>query len=199
MVLPHTGEHFLAGGHQPDEIEADEAAEDAEEDGSRHPLHLPWSVEGEMEERVAPHEDVGEAGGGDAGDEDGHERCHGEVDHEHLDGENQARHGRFEDAGDGGSRTTSHEHHHGLPPEPESLPEVASYGGASEDDGRLGSYTATETDGDGGGDDRAPAVVPPQPALFSADGIEDARDAVADVVFDDIADEERSEVDTDDR
>ena len=151
-----------------------------------------------MEEGVAAHEDIGKAGGGDAGDEDGHERRHRQVDHEHLEGEHHARHGCLEDAGDGGGGTTAHQHHHRLTVELEHLSEVAAYRRTREDDRCLGSHTTAETDGDGGGDDRTPSVVAPQTALLAADGIEDAGDAVTDVVLDDILHEERCQVDADD-
>ena len=197
-MLAQTGEHPFAGGHQTDEVEADESAENAQQDGGGDTLPLPLGIEGEMEEGVAAHQDIGEAGGGDAGDEDGHERRHRQVDHEHLEGEHHACHGRLEDAGDGGGGAASHEHHHRLAVELEHLSEVAAYRRTREYDRCLGSHTAAETDGDGGGDDRAPCVVALQSALFAADGIENTGDAVADVVLDDVFHEERRQVDADD-
>ena len=154
-----SAEDAFAGCHRADEVEADEAAAEAEQDAGGHALELPGTVEVEREQGVAAHEQVGEAGGGDAGGEDGQQGTHGEVYHEHLEGEHETCHRSLEDAGDGSCRAASDEQHELFVVEVEALAQVRADGGAGEHDGGLGTYRSAEADGDGGGDDAGPAVM----------------------------------------
>ena len=79
------------------------------------------------------------------------------------------------------------------------MSQIAADGRTCEHDRGLGSHTATETDGDGRGNYRTPAVVSPQPASLAADGIEYSCDTVADFILHDISHKKRGEVNTDDR
>ena len=69
--MSHPGEEVFAGGHHAHEVKAEQTAEDTEEDAGRYSLDVPGSVNVEGKHRVAAHEDIGEAGGRDASDEDG--------------------------------------------------------------------------------------------------------------------------------
>ena len=66
-------------------------------------------MEGE-EGRVAA-EDIGEARGGDTADEDRHQRRHRQVNHQHFQRKHESGDGCLEDAGNGTSRSTSHQEH----------------------------------------------------------------------------------------
>ena len=117
------------------------------------------------------------------------------ADHQHFDSEDQSGDGCLEDTGYGRRSSTAHEHHECLPIQSESLSQVAANGRASEHDGRLGSHTSTESDGECRRDDRAPAVMPLQLALLLADGIKNTGDAMADVISHHESHEQRREED----
>ena len=192
------GKHVLAGIHGADEVEADQSARHAQEDAGRHAVHGPVAVKMEAEEHGIARKDVGEARGGDTRHEDGQERGHGEVNHQHLEREDESGNGGLEDAGDGSGGTAADEGHERLVVQTEHLAQVGADGRAGEHDGSLGTHGTAKADGDGRSNDAGPHVVGLQPRAVRRDGIEDARDAVRDIVLDNVAHEERGQVDTDD-
>ena len=78
----------------------------------------------EGEQRVAAHENVGEACCRDACHKDGQQRCHAQVYHEHLKGEHKSGYRSLEDACNGGGGATAHKQHKGLVVHLEQLPEA---------------------------------------------------------------------------
>ena len=163
-------------------IDGDEAAEGAEDD-----------VEGDVADREAlgradgEHHVVAEeehrhhrAGGG--GEQQGQERAAGEVEHQHLEGEDQRGDGGLEDGGHRG-RGTAGQQQGGLPSvEVEEPRHVRTDGAAGEHNRRLQSHRTAKPDGDGtchhGGID----VVEPQLAVALADGLQHDAYTVAEVV-----------------
>ena len=116
--------------------------------------------------------DISETGSGDTGDQQREKRSHGQIDHQHLKGEDEPGDGGLEDAGDGACSSTADKQHHRLMVHTEETTEVTADGRTGEDDGGLGSDGTSEADGDGTGKDGTPTVVGFQPALTTADGIE---------------------------
>ena len=194
LVL-ETGEDALAEAHRPDEIEADEAAEDAQQHTGGDALHGPRVVEVEGEEGRIAAEDVGETGGGDTAHQDGHQRGHRQVDHQHLEREHQSGDGGLENARDGTSGTAAHQEHQRATVLAEQLAQVRADGRAGEHDGRLGTHRAAKADGDGRCHHARPRVVGLQTRAVLRDGIEDAGDAVRDVVLHHIAHKKHGEQD----
>ena len=170
-VSAHACELSLAPGHAAHEVEAHEASEHAEHHGGGYALHAPRRVEREGEHRLVAHEQVARYVGGDGCYEDGHDRRHRHVDHEHLEREHHAGDGRLVDACHGGGRSASHEQHELSLVELEDLSEVAAYGRSREHDGCLGSHRSAEADGDGRRHDRRPAVVAPQSRAVGGYGV----------------------------
>ena len=191
-------EDAFAEVHGADEVQTDQAAGHTQQDACRHTFDEPVLAEGKMEQRIVAHKQVGETGGGDTGDEDGQERSHREVDHQDLEGEHHACNGSFEDAGDGRRCATSHEQHQDAPVHLEELSQITADGRTREYDGSLGTHRAAEPDGNGRGDHRSPAVVCLEAALLGTDGVEDACDAVTDVVLHDISHEKGGDQNADD-
>ena len=191
-------EHPLAGRHGAYEVETHQPTDHAEQYAGGYSVDEPLFVECEMKQRVSAYEQVGEAGGRDTGDEDGQQRGHGQVDHEHLEGEHQSGDGSLEDAGNGCRGATSHEQHDRFAVHLERLCQVGANGRTREHDGSLGTHRTAETDGDGRSDDRRPAVVAWQSRALRRNGVKNAGDAVRDVVLHHVAHKERGEIDAND-
>ena len=151
-----------------------------------------------MEQGIAAQEQIGKHRGCHTRYQDGQQRCHRQVDHQHLEGEHQTGNRGLEDTGDGSGGTTAHQQHQLFTVEVELLSDVRADGRASQHDGRLGTHRTTEADGDGRRDDRRPAVMTFQPRPLARDGIENPGDTMRDIVFHHIAHEQRGEIDTDD-
>ena len=195
MVLV-TGEDPLAETHHPDEIERDESTGDAQEHTGGDALNRPLTVEMEGEQRRITTEDIGETRRRDTRHQYGQKRRHGHVDHQHLKGEHQACYRGLEDTGNGSGRTTTDKGHQRLTVEMEDLTEVRTNGGAGQHNRRLGSHRATKADGYGRGNDRRPGVMRTDARLVGGDGIEDARDAMGNIVLDNVTHKEGGEIDT---
>ena len=117
-------EHVLAQRHGPYEIQAQQAAGDAEQNVGRHPFYRPRSIEVEREQRRRAAEDVCKACRGDAGYQYRQERSHGKVNHEHLEGEHEPRYGCLEYAGYGTGSTAANKQHERTVVHPEQLAQV---------------------------------------------------------------------------
>ena len=105
-------EEVLQLVHRLGEVERHEATYDPQEDDIGYTLHGERVDHGEVEHRLGTRGDIGDRRRRDARDEQRHERRHGEVYEEHLDGEHQSGDGSLEDARHGTCRTAPYEEHH---------------------------------------------------------------------------------------
>ena len=118
----------------------------------------------------------------DGGDEQRCDGGHGEVHHQHLQGEDESGDGRLEDSAHcSGGTATDHEHHR-LLVKAESFRQVRTDGGTGQHDWCLSSDRTTETDGQTRTDNRRPHVMRLDNRLALRDSIEDFRDTVRDIV-----------------
>ena len=152
----------------------------------------------EIEKGGVAYEDIGEAGCRDARYQNGQQRGHAQVDHEHLEREDQSCYRRLEDAGNGSGSPAAHQQHQVFLLQVEQLAEIAADGRSGKYYRCLGSYGTSESDGDGRRDDRRPAVVPFQMAVFRGNGVEHPGDAMRYVVLHHIFYEHRGNPDADD-
>ena len=197
LVL-EAGKHILADIHRTDEIQRHQSTGDAQQHTGRHTLYRPVRVEMEGEHDRIAREDIREAGGCHARYEDRQQRGHRQVDHQHLERKHQSCDRRLKDACYRPSCTTAYERHQRLIVQSEQLAEVGANGRTSEYDWRLSSHTAAKADGDGRSDYARPCVMCLQTRAVRRYGIEDARNAMRDIILDNIAYEERGEIDADD-
>jgi len=125
---------------------------------------------------------IADASGCGAGDEQGDERPHGEVDHQHFDGEHESCDGGFVNAGDGSRCSTPHEKHDGAVVLMEPTSYAATDSGTREHNGGFSSDRSTKTDGDAGSDNGRPHVVRTDVPLVARDSVKDFGDTMPDVV-----------------
>ena len=153
MVLQFS-EDILAECHGTDEVESHESTENAQEDITWHTLYYPWAVKHECEQLIVAYEDISETGCRYRCDENRGDARHGEVDHQHLDGEDESGYWRLEDSGNSCRSTTTYEQHQRLVVESEELSEVTCDTRTRKHDRSLGTYRSTESDGYSRGKDR---------------------------------------------
>ena len=175
-------EQLLKGVHRAGEIEGNQSAEHTEENGRWYALHTECLVHAKSKHGLSTSKGVGDAGGREARHEQGQERCHRQVEHQHFKGKHKSRYGCFEYARYRTRRAAAYEEHEAFVVEVEGLADSRAYGRAREHDGRLGSDAAAETDGQGRRHDARPAVVSLNPTLSARDGIKNFRHAMANVV-----------------
>ena len=193
-MLAQTGEHALASRHGAHEVKADKAAEDAQQDTYRRTVEHPGRGEREVEERLRAHQNIGETGGCDTRDEDGQKRSHRQVDHQHLEREDQSGYRCLEDSGNGGTGSAAHQQNHRLLVHAEDLSQIGTDGRTGKHNRRLGSHRTAEANGDARSHHRRPAVVAAQLGVFGRDGVEHAGNTMRDIVAHHILDKERREV-----
>ncbi len=190
-------EDLLKAVHHPCEIERKKTAGNAKDNGAWHALHHERIGQFEREHGICPGHGIGDAGGGETRDEEGQERSHREVDHQHFKREDQTGDGGFEDAGNGARCAAPDEEHERFVVEVEPSAERRADGRTRQNDGRLRTDATTETDGDSGSDDGRPAVVRADVALPARDGKKNLCDAVTDVVTHDELDEKSTKENAD--
>ena len=180
-----------------EEIDGGEGADDAEDEvvGDLADTEYIFDLEGELDS--VAHEEVGDGGGAEGGEEEGYGCCAGEVEHEDFDDEKDSCDGGFEDACDGTCGTAPEEEPDALGLELEEASDVGTYGAACGGDGGFESDAAAEGDGEGGGDEGGVGVACGKDGAFARDGIEHLGEAVAYLAFDDIFDKEDGEQDAD--
>ena len=193
--VAYAAKHLLEGIHHTGKIERDEAAAHAQQHGTWHAVHYERVGEREGEHGRSAVEGVGDAGGREATHQQGQQGGHGEVDHEHLEREHEARNGCLEDAGYGPRSTATDEQHEHFVVELEHAAQVAADGRACKHNGRLSSHRTAAAYGQRRGNDARPAVVRPYLSALARQGVENFCHAVANVVAHHIADEERREQD----
>ena len=81
--------------------------------------------------------------------------------------------------------------------EPRDPSDIRADGGSRQHDGSLRSHRTAESDGRGAADDRGPAVVARDARIAARHGVEHARDALRNIVPDDVFDEQRRQNDAD--
>ena len=180
-----------------EEIDGGQGADDAEDEvvGNLADTEYIFDLEGELD--AVAHEEVGDGGGAEGGEEEGYGCCAGEVEHEYFDDEKDSCDGGFEDACYGTCGTASEEEPDALGLEAEEAADVGTYGAAGGGDGGLESDAAAEGDGEGGGDEGGVGVACGKDGAFARDGIEHLGETVAYLAFDDVFDEKDGEQDAD--
>ena len=166
-----------------------QAGEQTQNDVQRDVAHQESlrGVEGEHH-RLAPEEQRHDRSR-DSGDEQRQDRAARQVEHQHLEGE--------DDGGDGG---LARQQEGGvLAVHPEESSDVGTDGRTRQHDGRLQSHRTAETHRDGTGHHGGIDIVETQLAVTLADGLQDDADAVAQVVLHNLLDKEEREQDADRR
>ena len=92
-----------------------------------------------MEHRLCPREDIGHGSRRHRRDEQGQDRGHRQVEHQHLDHEDQTGDRRLKDPGHGARGTTTDQQHQCLLLHPKQPSEVRANGGPGQHDRRLRS------------------------------------------------------------
>ncbi len=91
-----------------------QTTKDAEQDGGGDTLNRERIDEIEGEHGLGTSQGIGEAGGGETGNEQRKQGGHCQVNHEHLKGENQTSNGGLEYTGNGSRGSTADEEHQRL-------------------------------------------------------------------------------------
>ena len=182
-------EHLFESVHRAGEIEGNQSAEHTEENGRGYALHTECLVHAKSKHGLSASKGVSDAGSREARHEQGQERCHRQVEHQHFEGKHKSRYGCLEYARHRARRAAAYEEHEAFVVEVEGLADSRAYGRAREHDGRLGSDAAAETDGQGRRHDARPAVVALNLTLSARYGIKNFRDAMTDVVAHHVFDE----------
>ena len=146
-------ENTLHPTHGPREVERHQAAEDAQEDDVGDAPQSERLVQMEAEHGFLPGDNVGQRGCRHRRDEQGQQRGHRQVYHEHLQREHQPRDGCLEDAGHSTRRAASHEEHQRAVLHLEDATQIGADGRAGKHDGCLRPHRTAEADGDGAGQD----------------------------------------------
>ena len=109
-----SAKHLLKTVHCSRKIERNQTAKDAEQDGGGDTLNRERIDEIEGEHGLGTSQGIGEAGGGETGNEQRKQGGHCQVNHEHLKGENQTGNGGLENTGNGSRGSTADEEHQRL-------------------------------------------------------------------------------------
>ena len=108
QVVFERGEHAFKSIHGAREIQRRYAADQAQQNRARHTRNDERIVERHLKHGGSARNKVGYARRRGTRDEQGHKGRHGQVNHQHLDGENQSGDGGFINAGDSSRRTAAH-------------------------------------------------------------------------------------------
>ena len=164
------------------EVERGKTAEDAKQDDVGNALDGEVHGLGEVEERGGAFDGVCHGGGSHGRDQERHDAEGGEIEHKHLDGEQQSGDRSLEDAGYTGGGSAAQQDHEGMLVHTEQSAQVGADGRAGEYDRGLGTYRSAKADGDARGQHGGVHIVHLDDGLALRDGVEDLGDTVADVI-----------------
>ena len=176
--------------HGAREVERNESADDAEGDVGWNAVHREGVLQVELKDGVGARDGKGESDGCDAADEQRQQAGHRQVYHQHFEHEDEPGNRCLEDTRHSSCCSAPHEQHHVLVAQPTSLTEAAADSTSGQHNGSLCTHTTAKADGNGRSHNGGPGVVRFDAALLAGNGKENLGDAVADVVADDISDEE---------
>ena len=147
--------------------------------------------------RVEAPQHEGHRRGRDRGDEQRNDRSCGDVEHQDFQHEHHARDRSLENGGQRRAGAAAEQQRGVLVVEPRDPSDVRADGGSRQHDGGLRTHRTAESDGRGAAHDRGPAVVARDARIAARHGVEYARDALRNVVPDDVFDEQRRQNDAD--
>ena len=194
-LLAHVSEKFLHLAVHGQEVERHEPAQHGEHDVHMEVLEVEGSPHAYVQHGVEPLEKEHERGRYDRGDEQRYDGPHGDVEHQHLQHEDEPRNGSLEDGRQGARGTASQQQRRITVIEPEDLRDIGADGRPRQYDGSLRPHRAAESDGHGSAHHRGITVVSPDARPRLADGVQHAGDTLRDIVLHDMLHEQRSEDD----
>jgi len=148
------------------------------------------------EHRFGTGEDIGHSGGCNGGDEERQDGRHSEVEHKHFDDEDETSNRRFEDTCYCTCGAATYEEHKCFLFESEQTSEITADGGTGEDYGRFCTNGATAADSNAASEHRRPHIMWFDTAFTLRDSEKNFRNAMADVVSQDVLYEQSGEQDT---
>ncbi len=185
--FPDTSEPLPHPFGDDQEITGDETSDYAQKQIDGEILQHEIGRHVEMERGGPSQEDDRSDRAGSGGDEDGNERLHRKVYHQHFQGEYQAGQGRAEDTRDRARRTAGDQKHQVAETHVEEAAHVRPDRRAGKHHGGFGAYRTAETDGDGTSHQRGIHLAAPDASPGAAERLQHAGHAMAYVVLGHIA------------
>ena len=131
--------------------------------------------------------DIGNGSSRHRRNQQGEQRGHSQVYHQHFQRKHQSCNRCLEDTGNGTGSTTAYQKHQSAMFHFEDTSQIGANGRACQYNRRLRSYRTTKTNGYGTGNHRRPCIMPLNPPLPTGNGIKDFCNSMTDVILHDIA------------